>query len=78
MTWRTFGGESEHIYEALLKTRCLNEGKEPTSVELTKQARQHIYRGLGYLTSSNRISTIVDLAAMALEQSNIHGSQVEG
>ena len=68
MTWRTFGGDYADIYEALLKSRCLSDKHELTPSELSQQLRQHIYRGIGYLATSNRISNVAELAALALIQ----------
>lgn len=66
MTWRTFGGDQADIYEALLRSRCLTDGRKLTPVELSKQLRQHIYRGIGYLATSNRIGNVSDLAGLAV------------
>jgi DNA sulfur modification protein DndE len=65
MTWQTFGGEFAGIYLGLLRQRCLSEGLDPTDAELTKQARLHVFRGLGYLASKkpDSISDLVGLAA---------------
>jgi DNA sulfur modification protein DndE len=67
MTWRTFGGDYADIYEALLKARCLVDEHELTPSELSRQLRQHIYRGIGYLAASNRITNVADLSALAAE-----------
>jgi len=67
MTWRTFGGDHADIYEAILKARCLNDEHEITPTELSRQLRQHIYRGIGYLASSNRIANVAEMAKIALE-----------
>ena len=67
MTWRTFGGDHADIYEAILKARCLNDEHEITPTELSRQLRQHIYRGIGYLASSNRIANVAEMAKIAIE-----------
>jgi DNA sulfur modification protein DndE len=68
MTWHTFGGEHQDIYEAILKARCLTDGHELTPTELSRQLRQHIYRGIGYLASSGQITSVANLATLAVEQ----------
>lgn len=67
MTWRTFGGDHADIYEAILKSRCLNDEHEITPTELSRLLRQHIYRGIGYLASSSRIANVAELAEIAAE-----------
>jgi DNA sulfur modification protein DndE len=66
MTWRTFGGDYADIYEALLKARCLVDEHELTPSEMSQQLRQHIYRGIGYMATSNRISSVADLSGSAV------------
>jgi DNA sulfur modification protein DndE len=68
MTWRTFGGDYADIYEALLKARCLSDEHELTPSDLSRQLRQHIYRGIGYLATSNRIANVADLSVLALNK----------
>lgn len=67
MTWRTFGGDHADIYEAILKSRCLVDEHEITPTELSRQLRQHIYRGVGYLASSNRIANVAEIAEIAIK-----------
>lgn len=69
MAWRTFGGDYSDIYEALLKARCLVDEHELTPSELSRQLRQHIYRGIGYLASSKHVTNIADLSALVLDDS---------
>ena len=68
MTWRTFGGDYADIYEALIKARCVVDEYELTPSELSQQLRQHIYRGIGYLATSNRITNVADLSALATDR----------
>ena len=68
MTWRTFGGDYADTYEALLKSRCLKDNRELDAHELSQQLRHHIYRGIGYLATSNRFKNVAELAALAMPQ----------
>ena len=72
MTWHTFAGEYDAIYEALLLQRCANDGIDVTPSELSKQLRQHLYRGIGYLAAGKRINNIADLALL-----ETHGNTTE-
>ena len=72
MTWHTFAGEYDAIYEALLLQRCADDGIDVTPSELSKQLRQHLYRGIGYLAAGKRINNIADLALL-----ETHGNTIE-
>jgi len=61
MTWHTFAGEYEEIFEALIRQRCLNDGLEANAEDIQSQLRRHIYRGIGYLAVASRVSNIKDL-----------------
>jgi DNA sulfur modification protein DndE len=71
MTWRTFGGDYADIYESLLVARCLKDGVDISTNELSIQLRQHIYRGIGYMAATGRIYGIADLAALVSADSDI-------
>ena len=66
MTWRTFGGEFDEVYLALLKERCRQDGIELTNASLAKQFRLHLHRGIGYLADDPRVKSIAGLAHKAL------------
>lgn len=63
MTWRTFGGEAEDIYMALLKTRCEVDGKTLTRDTLSEALRGHIARGAARLVGNRQLKTISDFIA---------------
>lgn len=62
MNWKTFAGQQDDIYLALLKQRCLQEQLELTPKILQKQLHNHLYRGIGYLASNNGIKNIASIA----------------
>lgn len=64
MTWKTFAGQHDEIYLALLKQRCLQEKLELTPKVLQKQLHNHLYRGIGYLASNNGIKDISSFNAI--------------
>ena len=55
MTWRTFGGEHQEIYMALLKQRCYTNGENISQQVLTEQFKLHLHRGIGMLDYYNTI-----------------------
>ncbi len=63
MTWKTFAGEYEGIYLALLKKRCLDDGLELTLEELHQQLKLHVHRGIAYLAGDKQMRCIEDLVA---------------
>lgn len=64
MTWHTFAGEYDEIYEALLKQRCSDDGVATDSEELQRALRRHLHRGIGYLAARNRINNVADMAVL--------------
>jgi len=57
MTWKTFGGEFSHVYEAALK---INQKKQGINTPLNELLKQHLSRGL-HLFAKNNINSIQNL-----------------
>jgi DNA sulfur modification protein DndE len=68
MTWRTFAGEHEDIYWALLKQRCLNDGIPIDEETLQQQLRLHLHRGIAFMMGDKDISDISALIRKAVKQ----------
>ena len=66
MTWKTFAGEHERLYMALLRERCHSDGLELTDDVLQSQLRLHVHRGISYLAGNKGIQSIGDLIGQAL------------
>jgi DNA sulfur modification protein DndE len=62
MTWRTFGGEAEEVYMALLRARCDADGNIATRDTLAELLRGHIARGAARLVGNRQMKSISDLA----------------
>jgi len=54
MTWKTFAGKDEAIYEALIKQRIHEDGVEQEA--LSEWFKIHLHRGISFL--SNRTDTL--------------------
>lgn len=59
--WRTFAGEYEAIYMALLQQRCRTDGLEPTADTLQRVLRLHLHRGIASLAGTATMSSLSDL-----------------
>lgn len=67
MSWYTFGGEYNELYEALIIAWC-KKMKLPTDDEtLSKYFKLHLERGIGYLSGTGFIKNIDDLLQLTLE-----------
>jgi len=66
MSWRTFGGENEEIYEALLRQRCMESGLALTDQNLTQQFRLHLHRGISLLAGEKDLNSLEKLVRKAL------------
>ena len=61
MTWKTFAGEHEDLYQALLIDRAQKEGGEITKDALLNCLRAHITRGIVFLTARKELKDIAGL-----------------
>ena len=66
MTWRTFGGELDDVYRAVVLHRLIRDGCDLEHVA-SHMFRVHLHRGIGYLAGDPKIRTIVELVRKALE-----------
>ena len=60
MSWRTFAGNHDEVYRALLLTRAAQDGIATDRAAVLQYFRLHLHRGISYLFSS-RVNTIGDL-----------------
>ena len=67
MSWRTFTGENERIFEALIRQRCKQDGFDVIPEILVQQFRLHLHRGISYLAGDPKISNIAALVAKSLK-----------
>jgi len=68
MTWRTFAGEHEGVYMALLRERCRTDGYELTDENLYTQLKLHVHRGISYLSGDKGMQAISHLVARAVAE----------
>jgi DNA sulfur modification protein DndE len=66
MTWRTFAGEHEALYRALLLERCNQDGLELSQEVMNEQLRLHVHRGISYLAGDKGMKTIRNLIEKAV------------
>ena len=67
MSWYTFAGEYNEIYEALIIEWCIEKEIDPTEDNLAKYFKLHLERGISYLTGTNFIKNLDDLLNLATE-----------
>ena len=68
MSWQTFGGEYSEIYEALIKTRCIEDGLPTDPETLARYFKLHLNRGISHLAGTNVVKSIDDLIYLALNK----------
>lgn len=70
MSWETFCGEYQELYDLLMRERCLLDhlGTEPKTLE--KYFKLHLSRGIAYLSGTNVIRGIEDLFSLAQVQAS--------
>lgn len=66
MSWYTFAGEYNELYEAIVMEWCIEKGIEPIDENISKYFKLHLERGISYLAGTNFIKNIDDLLDLAL------------
>jgi DNA sulfur modification protein DndE len=66
MSWRTFGGENEDLYDALIRQRCHQDGLPLTPETLSHQFRLHLHRGISYLAGEKDMDSLAKLIQKAV------------
>ena len=62
MTWKTFGGERQDLYYALLKQRLIIDGIDLSEKNVVTYFKLHLHRGISYLSLKvNSIESLVEL-----------------
>lgn len=61
MDWSTFAGEYAGIYEAILRQRCLKDGKGDDPRTLMKYFRLHLNRGINHYSTKDVLKNCQDL-----------------
>lgn len=64
MTWKTFGGQHEGLYRALLKHRCHKDRIPLEAQNLEKYFKLHLHRGISYLYGNKKLRSIADLVSL--------------
>ena len=65
MSWQTFGGEYQEIYDAVMRERCRIDGIEDDPVQIARYFRLHLQRGINALSSKNGPKNADELLTMA-------------
>lgn len=66
MTWKTFAGEEEEIYRALLVRRAIADHGQADREVLGRTVRQHIARGTARLVGNRGLKSAKSLIDVAL------------
>jgi DNA sulfur modification protein DndE len=67
MSWRTFAGAYGDIYMALIRSRCLLDGSEPTEEACGRTLLMHLHRGIGYLAGRRDLTSVDNLIETAVK-----------
>ena len=67
MSWYTFAGEFNELYEAIIIEWCMEKDIKPTDENVAKYFKLHLERGIAYLSGTNFIKDLDDLLNLALE-----------
>lgn len=68
MSWSTFGGDYQEIYETIFLQRCREDKIEETPDAIAKYFRLHLNRGINYLASKNGPKDANDLLSLIVRK----------
>ena len=68
MTWKTFAGDHEEIYEILLRSRLAVDAVVASNTGFAGVIRSHVIRGVSRLTAIRGTESVQDLLQVALER----------
>jgi len=68
MSWYTFGGDYNEIYEALVKAWCINMGLAIDNDTVAKYFRLNLERGIAHLCGTGFIKSIDDLLKLVVKE----------
>lgn len=68
MSWFTFGGEYNEVYEALMIAWCLKHGISTDEESVAKYFKLHLERGIAYLSGTNFIKSLDDLLRLSIQE----------
>ena len=68
MSWYTFGGEYYEIYEALIKSWCIEMNLPTDDATVTKYFYLNLERGIAHLSGTGFIKSIDDLLRLAIKE----------
>lgn len=63
--WRTFTGEFDAIYLALLRERCETDALEQSPETIQRLLRLHLHRGIASLSGTAAMRSLPDLLKLA-------------
>lgn len=67
MSWFTFAGEYNELYEAVVKAWCIKVGFPADDSTVTKYFKLHLERGIAHLSGTGFIKNLNDLMNLAIE-----------
>ncbi len=68
MTWRVFAGQRGDILWALLAERCKRDDVVINSESMQNALHEHVHRGITYLASRSKCTSLLDLVKLALQR----------
>lgn len=68
MTWKTFAGDEDEVFRALLVQRCQKEHGKIDKETQGRTLRQHISRGAGWLVAADRVKSLTDLVELVTQK----------
>lgn len=68
MSWYTFGGDYNEVYEALLKAWCIRMNLPTDDETIAKYFRLNLERGIAHLCGTGFVKSIDDLAKLTIKE----------
>lgn len=70
MSWATFGGEDQELYDALFRQRCLQDNIDPDPTQIARYFRLHLQRGINALAAKTGPKNLTEMLSL------VNGSKI--
>lgn len=67
MSWATFGGDCQEIYEAIFRERCRDDNIEDDQQAIAKYFRLHLQRGINALSAKTGPKDVAELLELVIQ-----------
>ena len=77
MSWGTFGGEYQELYDAIFRERCKTDGIENDPIQIAKYFRLHLQRGINSLAAKTGPKNVTEMLNLINGSSSLESDHTD-